>query len=296
MPVQMVRYSEGDEYEFIVEKEVVTPDNINHYVLSGPDRKKFLLPAEQYSHYGIVTGEKLICRVDKVNCRGEVFLEPVNPFYNEGQCYYFDVKGTDIRTDPFAKTVKVVIVTDHFGNENIVEFRGKIPSPGNSIKLLIERISRGRLILRREFGLRRGTKMVIGEEYQFKVEKLARGLDNCDYFVVMDPYGKRHIISKEHYESYGIKPGSKFKGKVIKFRTNGEIVIEPENPFYSVGSVLEMKVTGISKNEIKNTFNVGLADEFGHSHTVEMSDPPDKDLVKCRVAMIRKGRPRLDVL
>jgi hypothetical protein len=292
----MVRYREGDEYGFIVEKQVVTPDDVAHFILSGPDNRRFLLPAEQYSHYDIRKGEKLICRIDRINCKGEFFLEPLNPFYSEGHYYYFGVKGTDHRTDGFGKLVKVAIVTDQFGNENIVEFRRKIPLPGSRIKLLVERISKGRLILRRESGIRRGTKMVIGKEYQFEVEKLARGVDNCDYFIIRDPFGQRHIISREHYESYGIKPGSKINGKVIKYRTNGEMVIEPENPFYRKGSVLEMNVTRILKNEIKNSFNIDLNDEFGHSHSIEMPVPPESDHIRCRVIMIRKGKPRLEVL
>jgi hypothetical protein len=95
---------------------------------------------------------------------------------------------------------------------------------------------------------------------------------------------------------YGIKAGSEFTGKVIKYRTNGELVIEPRNPYYNEGSVLKMKVDSILKNEITCTFTVSLKDESGHSHSVEMTVPPEKDQIMCRILMIRKGKPSLEVL
>jgi len=296
IPVKMATYIEGEDYKFFVGKQVLTPDDKAHFILTGPDKRKFLLPSGQYSHYNLIYGEMLVCRVDRINCKGEIFLEPLNPFYTEGQYYYFVVRGTDLRTDGFGREVKVAIVKDHFGNENLVEFRGNAPLPGTRMKLLVERISKGRLKLRRDTGIKRGIRMTIGEEYLFEVEKLAKGIDNCDYFVVRDPFGQRHMISKAHYESYGIKAGSKFTGKVIKYRTNGEMVIEPRNPFYNEGAILKMKVTAILKNEIMGTFTVSISDESGHSHTVEMDVSPEEDQLLCRVIMIRKGKPRLQVL
>jgi hypothetical protein len=292
----MATYREGEDYEFFVGKQVLTPDDKAHYVLTGPDKRRFLLPSGQYSHYNLICGEMLVCRVDRINCKGEIFLEPLNPFYTEGQYYYFIVAGTDLRTDGFGKEVKVAMVKDHFGNENLVEIRGKAPLPGTRMKLLVERISKGRLKLRRETGIKRGTSMTIGEEYQFEVEKIAKGIDNCDYFVVRDPFGQRHMISKAHYESYGIKAGTIFTGKVIKYRTNGEMVIEPKNPFYIEGAILKMKVAAILKNEIMGTFRLSLRDEWGHDHTVETDISPEEDQLLCKVIMIRKGRPGLQIL
>jgi hypothetical protein len=292
----MTRYTEGDEYVFKVEKQIVAPDKTDHFVLKGPDNRKFLLPSRQYSHYSIKTGGEVVCRIDRINCRGRVFLEPMNPYYKQGKYYFFKVKGKGTRTDASGRAVRVLFVTDHFGMESIVEFRGKKPVNGTRIRLLVEKISKGKLILRSSSGIPAETKMVTGKEYKFVVEKLARGIDNRDYFVVKDPFGKRHMIPQEYYESYGLNPGSVFKGSVVKYRTNGEMVIEPENPFYTIGSVLKMAVTGVSANDIDNAVNVELLDELGHSHIVEMPASPEEDQLRCRVSAIRKGKPVLEVM
>jgi hypothetical protein len=292
----MIRYREGDMHEFVVGKQVVTPDKEKYFVLSGPDKRKFLLPLKVYSHYNIVPGENLVCRIDKINCKGEVFLEPANPWYHEGQYYYFGVNGNDMRSDPAGRMIKVVLVKDYSGNEIAVQFRGRIPLPGSRVKLLVERISKGRLILRREHGIKRGINMVTGKEYEFEVEKIAKGLDNIDYFIVRDPFGRKHTISRQYYESYGLKPGARFSGKVIKFRSNGEIIIEPENPHYRIGSVLDMKITQVERNKINKSYTIDLMDEFGYSHCLETAAAPKEDIIKCRVAMIRKGKPLLEVL
>lgn len=292
----MLRYNEGDEFEFNVEKHITTPDSVNHFILSGPDNRKFLLPEKEYSQYNICIGKSLVCRVDRINCKGEIFLEPVNPWYTEKRFYYFRVTGTDIRSDSSGNPVKVTLVTDNSANEIAVQLSGKTPLPGSRIKLLVERISKGKLILAREKGSKTGMNLINGKEYKFIVENIARGLDGKDYYVIIDPYGFKHTIAKEYYESYGLNPGSKFTGKVVKYRSNGEMIIEPEHPFYKVGAVLTMRITGKTRNPVNDSYNIDLLDETGHSHCIETDLLPSEESMRCRIIMMRKGKPLLEIL
>ena len=289
-------YREGDMHEFIVGKQVVAPDNVKHFMLSGPDKRKFLLPAGQYHHYNIVPGHKLVCRIDKINCKGEIFLEPVNPWYSEGEIYSFEVTGVEMRSDQTGRKVRTVIVSDRSGNEIAVENSGRIPDPGSRIKLLVERISKGRLILRRAHAIGKKTELLPGKEYEFVVENISKGINNYDVYVVTDTFGKKHTIPKKYYESYGIKPGTKFTGKVVKYRSDGGMIIEPENPYYRMGALFEMKITGFSRNIDDDLYTLDVVDEFRHSHCIKVSVIPDGETIRCRVRMIRKGKPLLELL
>jgi hypothetical protein len=142
-----VKLTEGKKYNFLVEKELILPDDSIHFLVTGPDAKKYLIAAARYSQYGITTGNMIKCKVDKINCRGKVFLEPENPWYSEGRSYEFQLAGMEAHTDNSGRNHNVVVVTDINGNkisipEGVVK---SVPEPGSLINLKIIRISKGKL-------------------------------------------------------------------------------------------------------------------------------------------------------
>lgn len=84
------RYNEKELYSFIVKKETEF-DNETFYVLESEHAVKHLLPKKYYKEYNFEVGDKIKCYVDKINCAGEIFLEPVHPFYKLGKVYDFKV-------------------------------------------------------------------------------------------------------------------------------------------------------------------------------------------------------------
>jgi hypothetical protein len=292
----MIKLREGEEYLFLVEKEFVTPDKTTHFILSGPDKSKFLLPAETYSDYNIIVGQSLKCRIDRVNCKGKVFLEPRHPIYSEGKSYFFEVVEVTTRLDKTGNEVNAVVVKDNWGNRAAIPSGNITAMPGSKLKLKIERISKGKLFLIPDQGRRCKLKIRSGRFYEFIVEKIARGLDEKEYYVIRDPAGDTHMLARKYYEYYGLKPGHKFKGKIAKYRKNGEKIIEPENPFYRIGEVLTLKLSGTNRNVINDTFTLDLIDKFGFRYCIESTILPDKKNVRCRVTMIKKGKPLLELL
>lgn len=294
----MLKLREGNEYKFLVEKELKLPDNSRHFLLKGPDSKKYLIPVSRYSHYGIVKDSIVKCRVDRINCKGEVFLEPQNPWYSEGKSYSFVVDGTDVRTDSAGVNREVIVVTDKMGNKISVPHNSSCPFPakGTKLKLSVERITKGKLHLvsiSKEMG---DLSLKDGRNYEFVIERIEKGMDDENYFVIKDPFGNLHTISKEFYEYYGYSVGTRFKAKLIKYKTDGERTIEPENPFYKTGAIIRMEVTGYSKSIINPSFTLNLKDKFGFTHCVETAIPPVAKFVHCRVVMIKKGKPLLELL
>jgi hypothetical protein len=142
-----VKLIEGKKYHFLVEKELTLPDNSKHFLVIGPDDKKYLIAAERYSQYGITPGNSIRCKIDKVNCRGKVFLEPQNPWYTEGRSYNFPVEGIETYTDNYGATHKVLIVSDKAGNKISLPLGviKSVPEKGGYVNLKVERISKGRI-------------------------------------------------------------------------------------------------------------------------------------------------------
>jgi hypothetical protein len=294
----MLKLREGKEYKFLVEKELTLPDDSRHFLLIGPDSNKYLVPVSRYSNYGLHTGSVIKCRVDRLNCKGEVFLEPQNPWYSEGKAYIFVVYGTEIRTDNAGINHEVIVVLDKTGNKISVPYDNNLPFPvkGTKLNLIVERIKKGKVHLvltsreKSDMSLRSGTN------YEFVVERIERGMDDEEYFVIKDPFGNLHTIAREFYEYYGYSVGTRFRGKIVKYKKNGEKTIEPENPFYKAGSVIRLEITSFTKNIINPSFTINLKDKFGFTHCIETSTPPEGNSVSCRVVMIKKGKPLLYLL
>ena len=278
-------YREGYELEFEVLRVITDPGDEAHFVLAGPDGRRFLLPQSGFRNYDIAPGMRIACSVTRVSCTGEVVLEPANPWYKEGQYYFFEVvrKGTDGGRN-------CVTVRDRSGEVTTVEVHGKLPGALGRIKLMVERIDRGKLLLRWDTGILKGTRMKIGEDYEFSVTGTSKGSDDRDYFIVSDPFGRNHFLRCEYYSHYGIRTGEKITGKVIKVKPGGIVVIEPENPFFKAGSLVRMKISGYARNEGDDNYIIGLTDSLGNSHCIEMTEIPSGPELECRIRMIRKGR------
>lgn len=145
----MIKLFEGCEYEFYVEKETISPEGSSHWVLSGPDDKKYLIPARFYSYYNISRGDTITCRVDKINCKGRIFLEPRNPFYTEGRTYSFRIAEKNTVTDRKGRSKRLLYVSDSHGNViEVCPGTGNIfAEEGSMVDIRIERISKGRIYL-----------------------------------------------------------------------------------------------------------------------------------------------------
>jgi hypothetical protein len=294
----MLRISEGKRYKFLVEKELKMPDHSRHFLLIGPDSNKYLVPVRRYSHYGIIAGTFIKCRVDRINCKGEIFLEPQNPWYSEGKSYPFEVSGIEERIDNSGVNCKVIVVLDRAGNKISVPLTDSAPLPdkGTLLNLTVEKITKGKVHLITVSRAMKDRSLKDGLIYEFVIERVEKGMDDEEYFVIKDPFGNTHTIAREYYEYYGYSAGSLFKGKVVKFKNSGEITIEPVNPFYKTGSVLKMKVTSVYESLINPSFTINLKDKFGFTHCIEAISKPAGKSVLCKVLMIKKGKPLLELL
>ncbi|HCC71810.1 MAG TPA: hypothetical protein DEQ09_11770 [Bacteroidales bacterium] len=129
-----MKLAEGEKHDFFVERIVNMGDN-SYYLLKGTEGVKYLLKKDLYENYNINTGDIINCRVDKINCRGEVFLEPENPYYKDGQEYEFDLISVSDKPDGPGK---LLLVGDKYGLKHKVS----VPEDFNTGKKLILRVEK----------------------------------------------------------------------------------------------------------------------------------------------------------
>jgi hypothetical protein len=294
--MKQTELKEGQEYEFEVIKLVEINPGENSFLLRGPGNRKFLLPAERYAKYGILTGRSVLCRVDKINCKGEVFLEPKNPWYQENSRYNFEVVEYRAMSGSAIRRGKVMMVRSVTGDIIPVSVSPEmvLPKPGEKTELLVIRISKGRLHLAAERGKSGSDHLDIDVDYDFEVTDSETDLDGEEYYIVTDQLGVSHAIKKRYYEYYGLREGVRFRGRVVRYREDGSKLIEPENPFYSIGQLIEIDIVRKERNHADGTYYIAGSDRFGQFHEMRLRDGIDGDSLIARVVMIRKGKPLLE--
>ncbi len=107
-----VTLAEGNSYSFTISNHIELPDGNYYYILVDVNSLKHFLPAEPYKHYKFEVGQVILCKVDRINCTGRIFLEPEHPFYIPGKSYNFTVLKSTNYDNP-----KIVVVVDIFNNE-----------------------------------------------------------------------------------------------------------------------------------------------------------------------------------
>jgi len=84
-----LRIEQGKFYHFKLHKRSLSPEGLDYFVMVDPLGDKHLVPVEYYSSYKLKVGNSYLCKVDKINCLGHIFIEPPHPFYQENKNYRF---------------------------------------------------------------------------------------------------------------------------------------------------------------------------------------------------------------
>lgn len=290
---------ERSRYNFTVEKKIEF-DNRNFWVLLGPDKRKYLLDCKDYSSYNIHLNDILDCRIDKVNCKGEVFLEPLHPYYREGAVYSFRVITLEDRIDKSGMKTRVVILGDNYQNKLIAPieyFSDGIPGIGSDIDLKIGQIVKGIIHISGLSDSGQSEKSDEGRTSDFLIVGESTGVDGKVYLIIEDLKNVRYTIPKEYYLHYKFKEGDTFRGSFIKYKEGLGVNIEPVSPFFTPGNTYEFTVVDFIKISEGIDDVMVLEDKYGYSHQVS----PNKDYkpgqkVIYRVIKMRKGWPLIEEL
>jgi len=301
MPKQNKQLIEGRRYPFIVMKTLVMRgDDRKFIVLEDPFHNRHLLPADLYGNYNLKPGKKILCHIDKINCDGKIFIEPEHPCYAVGKTYDFEFIRYEKRINQIGASEDVAIVKDVLGNELVAPINepDKKLKKSMTIPCRVKAIRKGMLHLSL---IKRGRfveHLEVGRSYPFTVKKVARGVDNHDYFVLEDPFGQPHLLRQSYYSHYPISVGRKIQGTVVKFRSDGRFLIEPDHPHYRVGKKYPFTVeTAVKELNVQNDHSCFLIvrDSSGETYKVPLNQNPDHypdlpETVICMVETVRKGK------
>ena len=137
-------YTERQIYSFYVEKSIEF-EGVKYWVFRGVENEKHLVSFENFKNYHIESGQKINCSIDKINCAGEIFLEPEHPFYKLNSCYEFEILTDNIKELKKGKELGFYVVdldkNNHF--VTIEKIRAEQLLKKGKIKLKLERIKKG---------------------------------------------------------------------------------------------------------------------------------------------------------
>ena len=297
---------EGRNYHFRVIKTVSMHGTGQEYiVLEDPFRNRHLIPADQYENYNLNPGKRIICHIDRINCDGKIFIEPKHPCYETGKTYDFEFVRKETRINQIGESEEVAIVKDLLGNERIAPMseQDKKLKKTMNIRCKVIAIRKGKIHLSLINRGRVAENLVVGESYDFLVKKVARGVDDRDYFVLEDPFGQIHLLRQSYYNHYRITVGEKINGTVVKFGSDGQYLIEPEHPHYRIGRKYSFSVETVVKE--KNPDNgysnyLIVRDARGEANRIPFNNLPVQDTplpvtISCKIEDVRKGKLILSV-
>lgn len=294
-----MKFEEGIWYSFSISGIVNIPEKGEHFILLHDSGRKMLLRTDYYVKYNFAIGQTIQCHIDKVNCTGQVFLEPKHPFYKNGEVYQFEIVKTIVEEDsPFNATV-----IDIYGN-TIDVWVGSLNDlkAQQVISLKVNQVRKGIPILSDIAAKKNELVEFESKSYVRLTVRSIKQYNSDDYFILSDGNNFSKLKVK-HYKNYGFVVGDEVDCEIIGKESANKPVVEPKNPWYRIGEVYPFNNVKIEEfidleGNISNV--VVVFDKGGNKCGVPIANNY-LDLIKmlktinCKVIGFRKGRPKLEI-
>ena len=209
-----------------------------YFVLIDEFGKKHLLEANPYKLYQLEIGNEIECRIDKINCAGKIFLEPLNPFYKEGGAYSFEVQELVALTNSFGQEERHCWVLDSTKKKHRVWLPKDFPEPrmGALLELQVAQIRKGEfLLVLPQFALNNSC-FASGSTHSFTIIDVCTLVGQKEFYVVIDRNMNTHFLRAKFFDGYGFEIGKSFHGTIVKHVKIGSYYIEPDRPYVQVGN------------------------------------------------------------
>ncbi len=237
-----VKIEEGVIYPFKIVGVTVLPDETECYVLSDPNNVRHLIEKSPYEKYQFSLNQLVQCRIDKINCTGKIFIEPIHPVYKPGNKYSFPlIRFEDISIQK-GVIQKMAVFSDIFQNEIFIpsEELSERFVPGNSYELNVVKIKKGRVILAGDTIDQDYKDFEPNQIYSFKIAHLTSFPGNFNFYLLASEEGMMYKLRSRYYSKYDFQIGQTIYCRFI--RDDGEQFLEPQNPFYLPGNTYEFSI------------------------------------------------------
>lgn len=135
--------------------------------------------------------------------------------------------------------------------------------------------------------------------YDFKILKEISAPDDVLYYIIEDPFGKRHMMESECYQNYQFKIGDTIKVRIDHINCKGQVFFEPKHPHFAEDEIFDCKYLGQVMK--KNKFNEeelylkveGPDGEETLIQTISLHQEKkdfQKDKIQCKIKKISKGK------
>lgn len=284
----------GELFDFVLYKKIQMPPHENtYYVIKDAGGCKFTFPAFFYDAYHLKVGNAVTCRLDRINCNGELFFEPLHPYYRENKTYSFLVESHKKVVNALGLQENIIRVRDIHHEEQTIHFAHGITSRDNQIKANVMQIKKGRLFL-----LSNAIAELLTPEkkVKFKVTGSAYIERFGKAFVVADEFNNLHALPKEPYKKFNLDQKPFFYGYIVKISTKGFFYIEPEHPIYPLHQVFNFTVVDVLHKD--GLYYAFIQDAWGNLIKTEATTQCIKKLnnIKCKVIHFKKGIPIVKVV
>ena len=284
VPARPYFFEEGQEYVFMVSNRIqLPPDDENFFILISAFNTKHLLPEKNYVKYHIEPGQRLRCRIDKINCTGKIFLEPEHPVYKEKEIYDFPVKRMERIVNSEGKQELMILLEDCWHNEIFMNASTTEATEQKTIKCQVDRIKKGKLYLHPAIKATYTANYDIGREYEFAVDSIVTLAEDEEYYVLKDGSGNVHYLRKKYFKDYNFSVGSVIKCRLTAQPEMFRHYLEPAHPRYKIGEVYDFLYSGTES----------YINESGEEVTkIMVSDGSEKDFfVSCDFFSDRHTEP-----
>jgi hypothetical protein len=291
----IIRLKEGKSYSFQITGVTNLPDESECFVLCDPNGIKHLLETKYYHYYQFEIGQSITCRIDKINCNGKIYIEPLHPYYRIGKAYDFPLVRIEDRAQ--AEKEKFAIFEDVFCNEIklSLHYFTDLLQIGQRVKLKVVRIKKGQIILSEPIFNQEYTGMVKGKVYSFKLKDFIDLTGQQSFFIITSEDGLMYKLRFKYYEKYDLKVGQTVNCRLIK--SGKETLLEPAHPFYQINSYYEFDIIG---EETMPDYPEGLRkvyilkNDYGKNILIPAEKIKARQIrngkLFCRVRDIRKGK------
>ncbi|MCF8296926.1 MAG: hypothetical protein K9J13_05205 [Saprospiraceae bacterium] len=297
------KYKESDEVLMKIIKTTTLPDEDIYYVLEDPNGMKYLLPQKYYLNYNLKISQTINCRIDKINCTGNIFFEPQHPVYILNNSYNFEILEKKRIENSAGLIVDVAVVTDVFQNTIFVPIdNDKNSKPGDLIKCKIDRIKKGKLFLSKVDS--KQVRLLKSKIYDFKIISIEKYSDG-DYFKLIGPNDSLHRIPEKYYHGYNFRIGMKIQCKVEKYLSNIDYLLEPIHPFYEIDKVYDFEFieNRIESNHFGEERRVLIVKDILNKEArvfieneIHAQQLKKGEIIKCKVLKFIKGTLILEMI
>lgn len=289
---------EGKTYSFKINGRIILHDGLDYLVLIDPGGVKHLLEYSPYEAYHLQEKGTVKCRVDKINCTGKIYLEPLHPHYKLNQVYSFKLLGYTHDNLNDNHTEQVAVFEDFFKNHILISASEVNPgiNKGAFQQFRIKKIKRGKVQLSNVLESEDFSSFINGHIYTFKIKDFVSRVGDAPHFVLESEDGQLYKIREKFYKNYGLRKGEKCQCAFID--EADEEFLEPKHPYFNVGdfydfNILKIEEIAVYPNMKKRAFF--LENNYG-KHIVLLEEEVNPDAIKNnqirgKVIGIRKSRP-----